>query len=320
MSPTALEAGSRTDAGPRPENQDSVLAAELDWGARLVAVADGMGGLGAGARASRTALERLEAAVRAGATLAGGIEEAHGALQTLGGDEAVGSTVVAALVDAERVQVAHVGDSRAWLFGPVGLVPLTRDHTVAAEAAARGDLAAREVADSRWGRALSRSLGRDGPVEVTTGEFPPLEEGAWLVLTSDGVHGVLDVPAIEAVLTAAGTATAAADALVSEALSSGASDNVAAVVIHARRAVPAAQSSRTRASAPAAGAPAGGWSGTRPHTRSTSRRSMAGWDPPALVARSKGRHRRGRRRWAGPGILLSVVVVALVALYFFVLL
>lgn len=309
MTAGVWQVGHRTDAGPRPENQDAVLAVEVGEGGLLVAVADGMGGLGAGARASQVALERLEAAVREGRSLTEAIGEAHEAVRGLTGADPAGSTVVAAVLTPDAVQVAHVGDSRAYQFGAMGFIPLTRDHTVAADAEARGDLAAREVASSRWGRTLSRSLGGETPPEVATLDLPGLGEGGWLVLTSDGVHGALDHDGMEAILARAGTADEAAGALVDGALGAGTRDNVAAVVVHRPRRAPPKEAPPSRRSAPEQSPLL---SGPQPGQGS------ARWDPNALVDRSH--NERPRREWRGPGILVSLVVVALVLLLFLLLL
>jgi PPM family protein phosphatase len=321
----AVEVGARTEAGPRPENQDAVLAVELEGGSVLVAVADGMGGLGAGAEASRRVLERLEAAVRRGDDLVPAIHEAHRAVQALAETDAAGSTVVAALLGPDGVRLAHVGDSRAYQFGAMGLVPLTRDHTVAAEAEERGELAAREVAESRWGGTLSRALGSEGEVEVEVVDLPPVDAGGWLVLTSDGVHGPLAAEEIERLLAGAPTAASAAEELVRAALANGAEDNVSAVVVHRARVGASSEPVRRpapRPPAPALDVPSGpARSEARPptarRTRHVGKRGPARMDPRTLVARST--NRSPRRRWPLPGIFVTVMVVAVLLALFFIL-
>lgn len=304
VSGPGLELGSRTEAGPRPENQDAVLVARLDDGRVIAAVADGMGGLEAGAEASRRALEAIETGVRAGVGLEVSVHRAHQAVRLLAEHDEAGSTVVAALIDEHGVEVAHVGDSRAYQLGPMGLVPLTTDHTVASEAAVQGELASREVADSRWGRALSRSLGREGPFEVTTTMGTPISAGGALILTSDGVHGVLGADEMERIAADAGDAGAAATALVEHALAHGAADNVSAVVV--ARAASAATPAATAAGA------------VREPPRHRAGKEKASGEEGRLVHGSG--HARRRRSWPGQRILAGLVVVALVSLVLYLLL
>jgi protein phosphatase len=278
-----------------------VLVARLDDGRVIAAVADGMGGLEAGGEASRRALEAIETGVRAGVGLEVSVHRAHQAVRQLAEHDEAGSTVVAALIDEHGVEVAHVGDSRAYQLGPMGLVPLTTDHTVASEAAVQGELAGREVADSRWGRALSRSLGREGSFEVTTTMGTPVSAGGALILTSDGVHGVLGAEEMERIAADASDAGAAATALVEHALAQGATDNVSAVVV--ARATPT-----TSAAAEAAREP----------LRRAAEEQKASGEEGRLVHGSG--HARRRRSWPGQRILAGLVVVALVSLVLYLLL
>src|SRR5262249_19093884 len=138
----------------RPTNEDCLIV-EPRMG--LYAVLDGMGGANAGDVASKLAgdtirefvLHRwmtlapkqlLEAAIRAGRTaVSPGARHQHGR-------RGMGRTVVACLVvDASRIVIGHVGDSRAYLLRDGRLQPMTRDHTVVEELAARGVLSVEEA-------------------------------------------------------------------------------------------------------------------------------------------------------------------------------
>jgi protein phosphatase len=280
--------GVRCDAGRREANEDAVLCVETSRGAMIAAVADGLGGLAGGALASRTALDALQRAVEAGRPLPEAIEDAHTAVRELAQRDAAGTTVVAALVQDDRVRIANVGDSRAYHLGPLGLVQLTRDHTVVAEARRRGDGTAREVAGTRWGSSLTRSLGSAAGVRVDEMRPLTLGPGEWIVLTSDGVHGSLEQDEMESILRHAPDAAAAAALLVERALAAGSADNLSAVVLR------------------------------RSSDLTTARTRDQRWDPSALVDRS--RNHRGRSSWGGPGILAWTLLVALVLLVLLLLL
>lgn len=283
----ALRVGQRTETGPRPANQDAVLVAELGDGL-LAVVADGMGGLEAGEVASRTAVEAFRDAVAAGRPLRAAVQDANRAVLEVAGDSRVGTTLVAAFVQDGQAHVVHVGDSRAYHLGAVGLTQLTRDHTMAAEAAraagGAGSLAEREVAASRWGGTLTRSLGAGPDVQVDEVGPVGLRPTEMILLTSDGVHGVLSAREMEDILNAGGAPAEVVDALVTTALERGSSDNLSAVLI---------ASGEVRAAA---------------HERPTRKRTP--WDPVRLVELS---HNEARKRaWVGPGILVWVVVVAVI--------
>lgn len=226
-----LQAASDSRRGARKANEDAVLSASLSDGRWLAAVADGMGGLRDGEMASRTALAALRNGLEKGQSLVRAVEEANQAVfrQSQGGG--MGTTLVAALFDGGRVRIANVGDGRAYLLGRVGLVQVTRDHTHAADAAARGGAAAREVATSRWAGTLTRSLGSGETVEVD--EFGPLalEDGIQVLLCSDGVHGVLGDDEIESCLQGDSSPERTVERLLAHGLERGSRDNLSAVVV-----------------------------------------------------------------------------------------
>jgi len=112
-----VEVGSATDIGQvREGNEDSLLIV-----APLYAVADGMGGHRGGEVASNLALETVQQLFeQQQGTLAEQVGEANRAVfERSRSDRSVsgmGTTLTAALVDGSRVHLAHVGDSRAYLF------------------------------------------------------------------------------------------------------------------------------------------------------------------------------------------------------------
>jgi serine/threonine protein phosphatase PrpC len=226
-----LQTAERTERGARPVNEDSVLCRSLADGRWLAAVADGMGGMQAGQLASRTAIDALLEMITRGVDLVRAVEAAHEAILERGTHRPMGTTLVAALIDGRGLEIASVGDSRAYLLGPAGLVQVTRDHTFGAEAAERGVAGAEHVIDTRWGRALTRSLGTEESLEVD--RFGPfrLDDGVRLLLCSDGVHGVLTDDTIERCLNGVPDLGSAVDRLIDAALEEGSEDNLSAVVV-----------------------------------------------------------------------------------------
>lgn len=155
------------------------------------------------------------------------------------GRDPPGSTIVAALVTAQRLAVAWVGDSRAYLFSPDGNELLTRDHSWLNQAVSSGEVTIEDVSEDPMAHALTRCI---GPLEHVGGshEARPdsmvreLRAGGRLVLCSDGLWGYFEAASAlaEAASVAGGRAWPAeiARALVDQALARGGQDNATAAV------------------------------------------------------------------------------------------
>jgi len=226
--------GDRTHEGPREVNQDTVLSIRLPDERWLLAVADGMGGLEEGGLASQTALGALYRSLSKGADLVEAANDANLAVIKAAEGRVMGTTMVAALIDGTSAEVINVGDSRAYCSDSLGLIQVTRDHTMAAEAAMDVTVLAGELdaGPSRWAGALARYLGSEEKVKVD--RFGPFQllEGGWLLLCSDGLHGVMTEKELGSFLQAHTDAEAAAGALIDQALERSTGDNISAVVAH----------------------------------------------------------------------------------------
>ena len=212
-----LRAGAATDVGRvRQVNQDAFLL-EPDRG--LYAVADGMGGHPAGDVASALAVDRLRevfADDRAdpAQALAGALEQVHAAVradaEATPERTGMGTTMVVALVGDDAAWVAHVGDSRCYLFSEGRLRPVTADHGA--------------------GGYLTQALGLDRGVRPDVVEVP-LREGDRLLLCTDGLTNMVGDEDVEAILRDVEDPQAACDALAAAALDAGGVDNITTVVI-----------------------------------------------------------------------------------------
>jgi protein phosphatase len=110
----------------------------------------------------------------------------------------MGTTVVAALVRGSAVCLAHVGDSRISRFRDGQLEPLTEDHTVRNEWI-KGGMIPELAAELPMGAALTRALGTRPTVSVTA-RLETVQPGDILLLTTDGIHGVVQPGEIAGIL------------------------------------------------------------------------------------------------------------------------
>jgi serine/threonine protein phosphatase PrpC len=261
-----LLAGAATDTGRvREHNEDEVSLAELDSAqvaARgfLVAVADGMGGHERGEVASNLAIEALFAsfygegkeATSDGegapngdmvAALQQGFKSANERIieEAVNGEGggAMGTTMVAAVIDGDHLTVANVGDSRAYLVRAETATQITRDHSLVAEQVAGGVMTAEEARTSNYRNIITRALGHRPKVEVDIFEITLLPEDR-VVLCSDGVHGSVE-PEEVADLVLHKSPSEASQALIDLAMAHGSTDNVTAAVITYGEAVEAVE-------------------------------------------------------------------------------
>jgi PPM family protein phosphatase len=224
-----------TDQGRRPTNQDAVVVRSLPGGRELAAVCDGMGSHQAGGLAAHRAIEALVASLTAGADLVAAVHQANTAVRAAADEaddrEGMGTTLVALLRDGDRYEVANVGDSRAWRLGPKGLEQVSVDHSFVAEATAEGRMSREEAERSPWRNAVTRNLGAGPQVEVD--RFGPFDanEPHLVILSTDGVHGVLEAHEIESLARETPDIRDLARALSERALVRGGEDNVAVAAI-----------------------------------------------------------------------------------------
>ncbi len=164
--------GCHTDRGPRDTNQDAVLSTDLPGGRWLVAVADGMGGLEAGDLASRTALRVFHESLKKGNGIQEAVQEANLAVFRAARQEQIGTTLVAAITSDQGIEIVNVGDSRAYHLDSFGFVQVTRDHTMAEEAARLGSGMDGQPVSAAWAGSLARFLGEKEDLRVDS--FGPL--------------------------------------------------------------------------------------------------------------------------------------------------
>jgi protein phosphatase len=142
----------------------------------------------------------------------------------------MGATIVAVWIDGQKLSIAHVGDSRAYLLRAGSLDQLTADHSLVAEKVRIGVLTPQEADASELQSVLTRAVGTRETVEVDADE-QMLLVGDSLLLCSDGLTRMVTDPEIASTLLTSTSAQEAADRLVELANDYGGADNVSVIVL-----------------------------------------------------------------------------------------
>lgn len=184
--------------GTRADNQDLYGDYRHGTGGRLLVLADGMGGRGGGASASRICVDAFADYFRRSGSPEERLVECYRdanrqILEHAGSDEklqGMGTTGVALLFSQEGSRVAWVGDSRAYRWRAGVLEPLTRDHSLVQEWVRSGVLSAEEAANHPRRNELMRAVGIGPDLEVDV-EPVDLRRGDRFLLCTDGLCGVV---------------------------------------------------------------------------------------------------------------------------------
>lgn len=141
----------------------------------------------------------------------------------------MGTTVVLLVIEGSAAHVAHVGDSRAYLYRDGGVRRLTRDHTVVQDEIDAGRLTPELARLTPFRNILTQSVGFHGPVEPDVRTLD-VQAGDLFVLCSDGLTDVMDDHQLAENI-AGIPADELADHLTDVALARGAEDNVTVLVV-----------------------------------------------------------------------------------------
>ena len=236
-----MKVGFQTHPGMvRAYNEDSLL---VDEELGLFVIADGLGGHSAGQVASKMAVEEIGRHIREGAAsdrdtmelISESIFSAHEAIwEKASGDphlRDMGTTVVMALFDTDRVVVAHAGDSRAYYILNGSIRLLTEDHTYVASWLKEGRITPEQARlhKGRHGLKLAVGIERfDGP---QTSHWPAMEDSC-LLLCSDGLHDMVDDRELLALVETSRSPQEACNRLVGTANWKGGEDNISVILVY----------------------------------------------------------------------------------------
>jgi protein phosphatase len=228
-----LRYAARSDRGLiREGNEDSVYA-----GPRLLAVADGMGGMAAGEVASNIVVAALAPldedapgsdlvdALKASISTAN--QQLRDAVEENPALEGMGTTLTAMLFSGNKLGLVHVGDSRAYVLRDAELTQITRDDTYVQMLVDEGRITADDATTHPQRSLLTRALdGRDVDPEFSVREA---RAGDRYLLCSDGLSGVVSAETMAEAL-ALPEPREVADRLIALALRGGGPDNITCII------------------------------------------------------------------------------------------
>jgi PPM family protein phosphatase len=242
-----------TDVGRRRKGNEDNLVVNAEQ--RLFVVADGMGGHAAGEVASKVAVDAINEFI----CLTGGDEEitwpfgldeaisydgnrlktalrfANGKVLDVARSrpeyENMATTVAAVLVDGSTANLAHVGDSRIYLWRGGELTQRTSDHSWVNEQIQSGVLPADQARSHPLRNVVTRALGGRADLQVDV-QALPMQAGDTLLICSDGLTTmVVDDDVSRILAEAGGDVEKAAQDLVAEANERGGEDNITVILI-----------------------------------------------------------------------------------------
>jgi protein phosphatase len=208
----------------------------------LCLIADGMGGHNAGQVASQLACESAIRAIEAlqGASVglaeqlrhavAAANREIFAAAEAKPELSGMGTTFVGVLFGGERLGLAHVGDSRAYLLRQGRLRALTDDHSIVAELLRRQEISEADARQHPHRHVLTRALGVRPRIEPDLAEMTPQAEDVF-VLCSDGLTTHVSDDEIAERVGAASDLEVAAAGLVEAANAAGGIDNTTVLLV-----------------------------------------------------------------------------------------
>ena len=239
-----------TDKGNvRNQNQDAIFFTTERLGVlpNLFIIADGMGGHKAGEVASQQAVERFRNYISEATIPTSGnyIEVLHETAKKVNKElynmakenpeemHGMGTTFIACVVERGHIDVVHVGDSRAYIIHNGQIKQITADHTYAEELFRAGHITEEDARNHPRRHHLTRVLGFDFNVKLDP-FFHAIEEGASLLLCTDGLSNLVDIDTIANIVSGEGYVEDRARSLVDAANARGGTDNISVVLIDLR--------------------------------------------------------------------------------------
>ena len=222
-----------TDIGlERNTNQDNYY---IDEQAKWAVVADGMGGHNGGETASTVAVAEIKTAMDKKLSLTAAIDRANLEVfkmsvenKTLTG---MGTTVVLCKVDDDGAKIAHVGDSRAYLYSKGKLEQITKDHSIVQQLVDSGTLTEEQAKYHPQRNLITRAVGTERKIVADINNVV-FGKDDLILICSDGLTSCVDDDKIVEIIEKT-EEISVVDKLIEEANNNGGKDNITAVIIKA---------------------------------------------------------------------------------------
>jgi PPM family protein phosphatase len=221
----------------RSSNQDRI---SIDLQSSVFVVADGLGGEQCGELAAEIAVDAVTAYLRkpssdlASDNMASAIHLANLRIQEqsqeITGCSGMGSTIVAVSLSGKTATIGAVGDSRFYLHRMNNLWPLTKDDSVVARLVEAGTLSLEEAQVHPMRNVLTQAAGKMDRVIPQIHQVE-LDHADRLLLTSDGVHGVISHSSLCDILSAGDELETTVHKVIAEGRKLGAPDNLSCVLV-----------------------------------------------------------------------------------------
>lgn len=238
-----LKTFSITDIGKKRKlNQDYVFTSEIPVGhlPNLFLVADGMGGHNAGDYASRYTIETIVEEIGSSSNnspvivLEKAIQSANRLIRQKSFEDedlsGMGTTVVAATIDDDRLCVANVGDSRLYVINNREIKQITRDHSLVEEMVRMGGLQREQARSHPDKNIITRAIGAQDEVEIDFFQMT-LSKDDIILMCSDGLTNMIDDEEIRMILQGQRDIVEKAETLVNAANNNGGKDNIAVILV-----------------------------------------------------------------------------------------
>ncbi|WP_326537969.1 Stp1/IreP family PP2C-type Ser/Thr phosphatase [Pseudorhodoferax sp.] len=250
----------QTHPGLLRQNNEDAAGFDSDYG--LGVLADGMGGYNAGEVASSMAVNVIRTELGDWLSAAGpqaalretrkavdrSVQHANQAILSMARADpscaGMGTTLVVAVFQEQRILLGHIGDSRAYRLRQNQFQQMTRDHSLLQEQLDAGLITPAQAAVSSQRNLVTRALGIDEAVELDLNEFP-VEAGDLYLLCSDGLSDMVSDAHIAEILRSEAPLERKARHLIEDANAFGGRDNITVLLAQAL-AAPVRQSLMSR--------------------------------------------------------------------------
>ncbi len=216
----------------RETNQDNFY---IDKSLKWAVVADGMGGHNGGETASSVAVEEIKKSMLQGVGLKESIVNANTVVYNMSLEYpnllGMGTTIVLCEILGGMANIAHVGDSRAYIYRDGRLVQLTKDHSIVQQLIDSGTITEEQALYHPQRNLITRAVGTEKNINVDylTTDF---KDGDYILICSDGLSSYVEEHEIKSIMDNSVTGEMT-EKLINAANNSGGKDNVTVVIIKA---------------------------------------------------------------------------------------